>query len=123
MPHLGSQKLRLISAAVRINSSAAGHGAAVVVNVVAALSGRRQRVRVSDSERDLDRLGVDERGTVPLGSGMRQTLEVAGEKELSWETLHVAPCGHAVGVACFQLVVGSASTCAPAVTASTLLYM
>ena len=68
-----------------------GHGAAVVVNVVAALavgedldplnetggvrSGRRQRVggvRVSDSEGDLDRFGVDE-----------QTLEVAGEKELS----------------------------------------
>ena len=58
-----------------------GHGATVVVNVVAALavgedldpldetggvrSGRRQQVggvRVSDSEGDLDRLGVDERG-------------------------------------------------------------
>ena len=35
---------------------------------------------------------------VPLVRGMRQTLEVAGEKELS-EILHVVPCGHVVGVA------------------------
>ena len=42
-------------------------------------SGRRQRV--GGVEGDLDRLGVDERG--PLVRGMRQTLEVAGEKELS----------------------------------------
>ena len=39
---------------------------------------------------------------VPLVSGMRQTLEVAGEKE---QILHVVPCGHVVGVAGFQLVV------------------
>ena len=77
-----------------------GHGAAVVVNVVAALavgedldrldktggvrSGRRQRVggvRVSDSKGDLDRLGVDKRGA----SGQRNAAnpEVAGEKKLS----------------------------------------
>ena len=73
-----------------------GHGAAVVVYVVAALtvgedldpldetggvrSGRRQRVggvRVSDSEGDLDRLGVDERGAAC------QRNAAAGEKELS----------------------------------------
>ena len=85
-----------------------GHGAAVVVDVVAALavgedlnpldetgwvrSGRRQRVggvRVSDSEGDLDRLGVDE---VPLVSGMRQALEVAGEKELSELGKYCASC-------------------------------
>ena len=76
-----------------------GHGATVVVDVVAALavgedldlldetggvrSGRRQRVggvRVSDSEGDLDRRSMNE---VPLVRGMRQTLEVAGEKKLS----------------------------------------
>ena len=73
-----------------------GHGAAVVVDVVAALavgdaldetggvrSGRRQRVggvRVSDFEGDLDRLGVDERGA----AGQRNAAaRVAGEKELS----------------------------------------
>ena len=43
--------------------------------------GPRQGVRVSDSEGDLDRLGVDER--CAAGQRMRQTLEVAGEKELS----------------------------------------
>ena len=78
-----------------------GHGAAVVVNVVAALavgedldpldktggvrSGRRQRVggvRVSDSEGDLDR-SLGSMNEVPLVRGMRQTLELAGEKELS----------------------------------------
>ena len=43
---------------------------------------------------------------VPLVSGMRQTLEVAGEKELSeLGILHVVVCGHVVGVAGFQLVV------------------
>ena len=76
-----------------------GHGAAIVINVIAALavgedldpldetgevrSGRRQRVggvHVSDSEGDLDRSGS--MNEVPLVSGMRQTLEVAGEKEL-----------------------------------------
>ena len=75
-----------------------GHGAAVVVDVVAALAvgedldaldkagrvgrGRGQRVgavRVPDAEGDLDGLVKD----VPLVSGMRQTLEVVGEKELS----------------------------------------
>ena len=101
-----------------------GHGAAVVVNVVAALtvgedldplnetgwvrSGRRQRVggvRVSDSEGDLDRLGVDERGAAcqrnaadPRGGG-GEGAQRAGE------ILHVVACGHVVGVAGFQLVV------------------
>ena len=97
-----------------------GHGAAVVVNVVAALavgedldpldetggvrSGRRQRVggvRVSDSEG----VGVDERGAAgqrnaanPRGGG-REGAQRAGK------ILHVVPCGHVVGVAGFQLVV------------------
>ena len=101
-----------------------GHGAAVVVFVVAALpvgedldpldeaggvrSGRRQRVggvRVSDSEGDLDRLGVDEQGAArqrnaadPRGGG-GEGAQRAGE------ILHVVACGHVVGVAGFQLVV------------------
>ena len=44
--------------------------------------GRRQRVggvRVSDSEGDLDRLGVDEQGA----AGQRNAADPAGEKELS----------------------------------------
>ena len=85
-----------------------GHGATVVVNVVAALavgedrdrldktggvrSGRRQRVggvRVSDSEGDLDRLGVDERGAAgrrnaadPQGGGEKKLSELG--KYCSW---------------------------------------
>ena len=77
-----------------------GHGAPVVVDVVAALAvgedldaldeaggvgrGRGQRVgavRVPDAEGDLDGLGSMK--DVPLVSGMRQTREVVGEKELS----------------------------------------
>ena len=43
---------------------------------------------------------------VPLVRGMRQTLEVAGEKaQRAGKILHVVPCGHVVGVAGFQLVV------------------
>ena len=43
---------------------------------------------------------------VPLVRGMRQTLEVAGEKELSELGKYcTSPCGHVVGVAGFQLVV------------------
>ena len=43
---------------------------------------------------------------VPLVSGMRQTLEVVGEKELSWgSTARHVPRRHVAGVACFQLVV------------------
>ena len=49
-----------------------GHGATVVINVVAALA-------VGEAEGDLDRLGVDERGA----AGQRNA-EVAGEKA-SWE--------------------------------------
>ena len=70
--------------------------------------GRRQRVggvRVSDSEGDLDRLGVDERGAAgqrnaadPRGGG-REGAQRAGK------ILHVVPCGHVAGVAGFQLVV------------------
>ena len=77
-----------------------GHGAPVVVDVVAALAvgedldaldeaggvgrGRGQRVgavRVPDAEGDLDGLGVDE-GRAAV-SEMQQTREVVGEKELS----------------------------------------
>ena len=80
-----------------------GHGAAVVVDVVAALAvgedldaldeaggvgrGRGQRVgavRVPDAEGDLDGLGVV--------SGMRQTREVVGEKELSELGKYCASC-------------------------------
>ena len=101
-----------------------GHGAAVVVNVVAALavgedldplnetgwvrSGRRQRVggvRVSDSEGDLDRLGVDEQGA----AGQRNAADPRGGggegAQQAGEILHVVPYGHVVGVAGFQLVV------------------
>ena len=77
-----------------------GHGAAVVVDVVAALAvgedldaldeaggvgrGRGQRVgavRVPDAEAILMDSGSMK--DVPLVSAMRQTLEVVGEKELS----------------------------------------
>ena len=77
-----------------------GHGAPVVVDVVAALAvgedldaldeaggvgrGRGQRVgavRVPDAEGDLDGLGVDEGRAA--GQRDRQTREVVGEKELS----------------------------------------
>ena len=101
-----------------------GHGATVVVNVVAALavgedldpldetgwvrSGRRQRVgvvRVSDSEGDLDRLGVDEQGA----AGQRNAANPRGGgregAQRARKILHVVPCGHVVGVAGFQLVV------------------
>ena len=70
--------------------------------------GRRQRaggVRVSDSEGDFDRLGVDERGAAgqrnaanPRGDG-REGAQRAGK------ILHVVPCDHVVGVAGFQLVI------------------
>ena len=41
---------------------------------------------------------------VPLVSGMRQTREVVGKKELSdGEVLHVMPRRHVAGVACFHL--------------------
>ena len=84
-----------------------GHGAAVVVDVVAALAvgedldaldeaggvgrGRDQRVgavRVPDAEGALDGLGSMK--DVPLVSGMRQTLEVVGEgAQRAGEVLHV----------------------------------
>ena len=99
-----------------------GHGAAVVVYVVAALpigedldplnetgwvrSGRRQRVGgVRVSEGDLDRLGIDERGA----AGQRNAADPRGGggegAQQAGEILHVVPCGHVVGVAGFQLVV------------------
>ena len=101
-----------------------GHGAAVVVNVVAALavgedldpldetggvrSGRRQRVggvRVSDAEGDLDGLGVDE----GRAAGQRDAADPRGGggegAQRAGKILHVVPCGHVVGVAGFQLVV------------------
>ena len=90
-----------------------GHGAAVVVDVVAALAvgedldaldeaggvgcGWGQRVgavRVPDAEGDLDGLGVDE-GRAAGGEGAQPAGEV----------LHVMPRRHVAGVACFQLVV------------------
>ena len=67
-----------------------GHGAAVVLAVGKDLDALDKAggvgrgwgpVRVPDAEGDLDGLGVDE--GCPLVSGMRQTLEVVGEKELS----------------------------------------
>ena len=98
-----------------------GHGAAVVVDVVAALAvldaldeaggvgrGRGQRVgavRVPDAEGDLDGLGVDEGRAA--GQRMRQTREVVGGEgaQRAGEVLHVMPRRHVAGVACFQLVV------------------
>ena len=77
---------------------------AAVVNVIAALdetggvrSGRRHGL-VASVFLTLKAILIDSgsMNEVPLVSGMRQTLEVAGEKELS---------GHVVGVAGFQLVV------------------
>ena len=79
-----------------------GHGAAVVVNVVLDPVGG---VRVSDSEGDLDRLGVDERGA----AGQRNAADPRGGggegAQRAGKILHVVPCGHVVGVAGFQLVV------------------
>ena len=99
-----------------------GHGAAVVVDVVAALAvgedaldeaggvGRSwgQRVgavRVPDAEGDLDGLGVDQKRAAcqrdaadPRGCG-GEGAQRAGE------VLHVMPRRHIAGVGCFQLVV------------------
>ena len=67
--------------------------------------GRGQRVgavRVPDAEGDHSGSMKD----VPLVSGMRQTREVVGEKELSeLGKYYVMPRRHVAGVACFQLVV------------------
>ena len=63
---------------------------------------------------------------VPLVSGMRQTLEVVGEKELSaGEVLRVMPRRHVAGVARLQLVAQAliSSSWAPAVTTSMLVYI
>ena len=98
-----------------------GHGAAVVVDVVAALAvgedldaldeaggvgrGRGQRVgavRVPDAEGDLDGLGVDE----GRAAGQRDAADPGGEgAQRAGEVLHVMPRRHVAGVACFQLVV------------------
>ena len=88
-----------------------GHGAALAVGEdldaldEAGGRGRGQRVgavRVPDAEGDLDGLGVGSMKDVPLVSGMRQTLEVVGEKELSELGKHCTSCR---AVTCFQLVV------------------
>ena len=101
-----------------------GHGAAVVVDVVAALAvgedldaldeaggvgrGRGQRVgavRVPDAEGDLDGLGVDE----GRAAGQRDAADPRGcggeGAQRAGEVLHVMPRRHVAGVACFQLVV------------------
>ena len=93
-----------------------GHGAAVVVDVVAALAvgealdeaggvgrGRGQRVgavRVPDAEGDLDGLGVDE----GRAAGQRDAADPrgCGLRELG---KYCASCRAVAGVACFQLVV------------------
>ena len=105
-----------------------GHGAAVVVDVVAALAvgedldaldeaggvgrGRGQRVgavRVPDAEGDLDGLGVDE-GRAAGSAGCGRPARLWGRRSsASWEVLHVMSRRHVAGVACFQLVVQSAS--------------
>ena len=93
-----------------------GHGAAVVVDVVAALavgedldaldeaggvSGLLPSVFLTRKAILMDSGSMKD---VPLVNGMRQTLEVVGEKELSdGEELRVMP--HVAGVACFELVV------------------
>ena len=102
-----------------------GHGAAVVVDVVAALAvgedldaldeaggvgrGRGQRVgavRVPDAEGDLDGLGVDE----GRAAGQRDAADPRGcggegAQRAGEVLLHVMPRRHVAGVACFQLVV------------------
>ena len=101
-----------------------GHGAAVVVDVVAALAvgedldaldeaggvgrGRGQRVgavRVPDAEGDLDGLGVDE----GRAAGQRDAADPRGGggegAQRAGEVLHVMPRRHVAGVARFQLVV------------------
>ena len=100
-----------------------GHGAAVVVDVVAALAvgepgraGRSRRgwrgwgqrvgaVRVPDAEGDLDGLGVDE----GRAAGQRDAADPRGgggeRAQRAGEVLHVAPRRHVACVACFQLVV------------------
>ena len=88
-----------------------GHGAPVVVDVVAALAvgrGRGQRVgavRVPDAEGDLDGLGVDE----GRAAGQRDAADPRGcggeGAQRAGEVLHVMPRRHVAGVACFQLVV------------------
>ena len=101
-----------------------GHGAAVVVDVVAALAvgedldaldeaggvgrGRGQRVgavRVPDAEGDLDGLGVDE-GRAACQRDAEDPRGCGGEgTQRAGEVLHVMPRRHVAGVACFQLVV------------------
>ena len=101
-----------------------GHGAAVVVDVVAALAvgedldaldeaggvgrGRGQRVgavRVPDAEGDLDGLGVDE-GRAARQRDAADPRGCGGEgAQRAGEVLHVMPRRHVAGVACFQLVV------------------
>ena len=96
-----------------------GHGAAVVVDVVAALAvgedldaldeaggvgrGWGQRVggvRVPDAEGDLDGLGNEGRA-----AGQRDAADPRGEgAQRAGEVLHVMPRRHVAGVACFQLV-------------------
>ena len=101
-----------------------GHGAPVVVDVVAALAvgedldaldeaggvgrGRGQRVgavRVPDAEGDLDGLGVDE----GRAAGERDAADPRGcggeRAQRAGEVLHVMPRRHVACVACFQLVV------------------
>ena len=97
-----------------------GHGAAVVVDVVAALAvgedldaldeaggvgrGRGQRVgavRVPDAEGDLDGLGVDE----GRAAGQRDRGCGGEQAQRAGEVLHVMPRRDVAGVACFQLVV------------------
>ena len=101
-----------------------GHGAPVVVDVVAALAvgedldaldeaggvgrGRGQRVgavRVPDAEGDLDGLGVDE----GRAAGQRDAADPRGcggeGAQRAGEVLHVMPRRHVAGVACLQLVV------------------
>ena len=94
-----------------------GHGAAVVVDVVAALAvgedlgraGRSRRgwgqrvgaVRVPDAEGDLDRLGVDE----GRAAGQRDVADPRGcGGERAQKVLRVVPRRDVAGVACFQLV-------------------
>ena len=66
------------------------HGLVALQQVGRGWGQRVGAVRVPDAEGDLDGLGVDE--DVPLVSGMRQTLEVVGEKELSELGKYCASC-------------------------------
>ena len=99
-----------------------GHGAAIAVDVVAAWR-QRVGVRVSDSEGDLDRLGV--MNEVPLSAECGRPRWRERRSSASWGNTARRAVRSRSGVAGFQLVVQALHQLirAPAVATSMLLYM